>query len=152
MANLDEILKYRCLFTKKVMRKIKRNGEIWKKVCGPLKPLVRQHRQKIKNYVMGKFTHNRAFPSDFYFPHMKYGKYWFHLDFILLLIFLHKTGFRAKKNFRLSRGVAGVAIRSLVEICIDDISALLRATDLRFRLTFVSWVELIHLILRILKF
>jgi hypothetical protein len=63
--------------------------------------------------------------------------------------------------FRLSRGVAGVAgvasvaVRSLVEICIDDISAVFRATDLRFRLSFVSWAGLMYLnylILRILKF
>jgi hypothetical protein len=54
---------------------------------------------------------------------------------------------RAKKIVRLSRGV----VRSLVKIYIDDISAVLRATDLRFRLPFVSWAELMHLILRILK-
>jgi hypothetical protein len=59
-----------------------------------------------------------------------------------------------KKKFRLSRGVvgiAGVAVRSLIEICID-ISAVLRAPDLRFQLPFVSWSGLMHLILRILKF
>jgi hypothetical protein len=39
-----------------------------------------------------------------------------------------KNQFRAKKKFRLSRSVAGVANRALVEICIDDISAALKAT------------------------
>jgi hypothetical protein len=57
-----------------------------------------------------------------------------------------------KKKIRLSRGVAGVAVRALVEICVEDISAVLRATDLRFRLSFVTWAGLMHLILRILKF
>jgi uncharacterized membrane protein YwzB len=45
-----------------------------------------------------------------------------------------------QKKIRLSRGVvgiAGVAVWSLVKICIDDISAVLKATDLRFRLIFV---------------
>jgi hypothetical protein len=37
-----------------------------------------------------------------------------------------------------TRGVATVAVRALVEICIDDIPAVLRATDLRIRLPFVS--------------
>jgi hypothetical protein len=59
-----------------------------------------------------------------------------------------KNEFRAKFFFRLSRRFA---VRSLVEICIDDISAVLRATDLRFQLSFVSWAGLMHLILRILK-
>jgi hypothetical protein len=55
------------------------------------------------------------------------------------------------KIFCLSRGVvvvAGVAVRALIEICIDDISAVLRTTDLRFRLAFVSWAGLMHLIFR----
>jgi hypothetical protein len=52
------------------------------------------------------------------------------------------------KNFRLSRGVA---VRALVKICVDDISAVLRASDLRFLLPFVSWAGLMHLILRNLK-
>jgi hypothetical protein len=78
--------------------------------------------------------------------------------FVLLQIFTFydflylKNKFRTKKHFRLSRGVAviaGVAVRALVEIYIDDISAALRATDLRFRLPFVSWAGLMHLILRI---
>jgi hypothetical protein len=66
---------------------------------------------------------------------MKYGKNWFHFQFFLLLIFAFydflyiKYKFRAKKKFRLSRGVAVVAVRTLVEICIDDISVVLRATD-----------------------
>jgi hypothetical protein len=77
---------------------------------------------------------------------MKYGKYWFHLTF---MPFMPKNKFRAKKKIRLSRGVA---VRALVEICVDDISAVLKATDLRFWLPFVSWTELMHLILRILKF
>jgi hypothetical protein len=64
-----------------------------------------------------------------------------------------KNKFRAKTNSSLSRDVAGVVVRLLVEICIDNISAFLRATDLRFRLPFVSWADgLIHFILRILKF
>jgi hypothetical protein len=57
-----------------------------------------------------------------------------------------------KNFFYRSRGVAGFAVRSLVEICIDNISAVLRATGLRFRLPFVSWAGLMHLIIRILKF
>jgi hypothetical protein len=48
---------------------------------------------------------------------MKYGKYWFHLqkkNYILQIFtsqdFLYlKNEFRAKKNFRLSRGVARIA-------------------------------------------
>jgi hypothetical protein len=47
-----------------------------------------------------------------------------------------------RKKIRLPRGVAGVAsvaVRSLIEIFIDDISAIFRATDLRIRLPFVSW-------------
>jgi hypothetical protein len=88
--------------------------------------------------------------SNYYFPHIKYGKYWFHLQkkILLLLIFTFydflylKYEFRAKKKFRLSRGVVEVAVRSLVEICIIDISADLRAKNLRFRLTCVSWAEL----------
>jgi hypothetical protein len=65
-----------------------------------------------------------------------------------------KTSLERKKKFRLSRGVAGdagIAYRALVEICVDDISAVLRAKDLKFRLPFVIWVGLMHLILRILK-
>jgi hypothetical protein len=60
-----------------------------------------------------------------------------------------KTSLERNFFFRLSRGVA---VRVLVEICVDDISAVLRATDLRFLLPFVSWAGLMHLILRILKF
>jgi hypothetical protein len=62
-----------------------------------------------------------------------------------------KMGLERKNIFRLSRGVAGIAVRSLVELCIGDISAVLRATDLRFWLPFVSWAGLMHLLLRILK-
>jgi hypothetical protein len=51
--------------------------------------------------------------------------------------------------FRLSRGVA---VRALVEMCVDDISAVLSAADLRFQPPFVTWAELMHLILRIFKF
>jgi hypothetical protein len=70
---------------------------------------------------------------------------------------IHVLGFLIPKKMSLERKQIfrpsyGVAVRSLVEICIDDISAILRATDLRFRLPFVSWAELMHLILRILKF
>jgi hypothetical protein len=84
---------------------------------------------------------------------MKYGKYWFHLQLLFFIANFHVLGlvtykFRAKKKIRLSRGVA---VRVLVEICIDDISAVLRTTDLRFWLPFVSWAGLMHLILRILK-
>jgi hypothetical protein len=60
-----------------------------------------------------------------------------------------KTSLERKRISRLSRVVA---VRVLVEICVDDISAVLRAADLRFRLPFVSWARLMHLILRILKF
>jgi hypothetical protein len=67
--------------------------------------------------------------------------------FHVLGLFIPKMSLE-RKNFRLSRGIA---VRSLVEICIDDISAVLRATDFRFGLHFVSWAELMHLILRILK-
>jgi hypothetical protein len=49
------------------------------------------------------------------------------------------------KKIRLSRGVA------VGRYFIDDISAFLRATDLRFRLTFVSWAGLMHLIQNYLK-
>jgi hypothetical protein len=42
--------------------------------------------------------------------------------------------FVPRKKIRLSRGVAGVVVRALVEICIGDISAALTTTDLRFRL------------------
>jgi hypothetical protein len=75
----------------------------------------------------------------------------FIADFHVLGIFIPKNKFRSKKKSRLSRGVAVVAVRALVEICIDVISAVLRATDLRFRLPFVTWARLMHLILRILK-
>jgi hypothetical protein len=57
------------------------------------------------------------------------NQYFPHIPFVA-----RKNEFRAKK-IRLSRGVA---VRLLVEICIDDISTVLRATDLRFRLSFVS--------------
>jgi hypothetical protein len=86
----------------------------------------------------------------FYFPLMQYEKYWFRLQKKKknLQIFTFQDFLYLK--FRLSRGVAGVAVRALVEICVDDISAVLRATD--FRLPFISWAGLMHLILRILKF
>jgi hypothetical protein len=60
-----------------------------------------------------------------------------------------KMSLERKKKLCLSRGVAGVvgvAVRALVEIGVDDISAVLRATDLRFQLAFVSWAGLMHLI------
>jgi hypothetical protein len=60
-----------------------------------------------------------------------------------------KMSLERKNYFRTARGVA---VRLLVEICIEDISAVLRATVLRFRLFFVSWAGLMHLILRIKKF
>jgi hypothetical protein len=47
---------------------------------------------------------------------MKYGKYWFHLqkkiiaNFHVLGLFIPKNEFRAKKLFRLSRDVAGLAV------------------------------------------
>jgi hypothetical protein len=53
-----------------------------------------------------------------------------------------------RKKIRLSRGVA---VRVLDEICMHDISAVLRAIDLRFRLPFIIQAGLMHLILRILK-
>jgi hypothetical protein len=47
---------------------------------------------------------------------MKYGKYWFHLQKNIFIANLHVLGqfipkneFRAKKNIRLSHGVAGIA-------------------------------------------
>jgi hypothetical protein len=73
----------------------------------------------------------------------------FIANFHVLGFLYQKTSLERKKNVRLSRGVAG---RALVEICTDDISAVLRATDLRFWLSIVSWAGFMHLILRILKF
>jgi hypothetical protein len=69
-----------------------------------------------------------------------------------------KIQLRAKKKFRLLRGVvvvaivAGVAVRVLIEICIDDISAVLRAKNMKYWLSFIIWPGLMHLILRILRF
>jgi hypothetical protein len=76
-----------------------------------------------------------------------YFLYFTLLYFTLLYLYL-KNKLRAKK-IRLSRGVA---VRALVEICIDDISAVLRATYSRFQLTFPIWAGLMHLLLRIFKF
>jgi hypothetical protein len=45
----------------------------------------------------------------FYFPHMKYGKYWFHLqkkNSRFRTFYTKKTSLEQIKNFRLSRGVA----------------------------------------------
>jgi hypothetical protein len=67
----------------------------------------------------------------------------FIANFHVLELFIPKNKLRAK-NFRLSRGVSGVAVWELVEICIDDISAVFRATALRFRLPFVNWAGLMH--------
>jgi hypothetical protein len=64
-------------------------------------------------------------------------------NFHIVGLFIPKNKFIAKKMFRLSRGVAVVAVRVLVKICIDDISAVLRA-DLRFRLLSVIWAGLMH--------
>ena len=86
---------------------------------------------------------------------MKYGKVLVsrreNQKFFLLIFtfydFLYlKNMIWAKKNFRLSRGVA------VREICIDDISAVLSATAYKFRLPLVVCAGLMHLILRILKF
>jgi hypothetical protein len=52
---------------------------------------------------------------------MKYGKYWFHLQKFFLGLFMPKKQVQSEKKFRLSRGVAGVAVRALVEIYVDDI-------------------------------
>jgi hypothetical protein len=84
---------------------------------------------------------------------MKYGKYLFHLQKKNIASF-HVFGlFIPKKSDalegRLSRGVA---VRVLGEFCMHDISAILGATDLRFRLPIIIWAGLMHLILRILKF
>jgi hypothetical protein len=76
------------------------------------------------------------------------SKKYFLLQIFTFSDFLYKKKFRTKKNFRLSRGDA---VRALVKFCNEDNSAV-RATDLRFRLPFVIWAGLIHLILRILKF
>jgi hypothetical protein len=65
-------------------------------------------------------------------------KYFFIANFHVLGLFIIPKKQVSEKNIRLSRGVAVVAVRVLVEICIDDISTDLRATDLRFRLPFVS--------------
>jgi hypothetical protein len=63
-------------------------------------------------------------------------KYWFHLQKKILL----KNEFRAIKKFRLSRGVAD---RSLVEICIDNISAVLRfEISVTFRQ--LGWIDEPH--------
>jgi hypothetical protein len=68
---------------------------------------------------------------------MKYGKYWFHLQKIFFIASLHVLGLfipkkqvETKKKFRLAR----VAVQIFDEICMHDISAVLRATDFRFRL------------------
>jgi hypothetical protein len=56
-------------------------------------------------------------------------------------LIIPKNMFRAKK-IRLSRGVA---VQSLIEIRIDDISAVLRATDLRSAtLHQVGWIDAPH--------
>jgi hypothetical protein len=68
---------------------------------------------------------------------------------------MESIGFSYKKYFSLCHvavGIAVVAVRALVEICIDDILAVLKATDLRFQQSLVIWAGLIDLILRILKF
>jgi hypothetical protein len=82
---------------------------------------------------------------NFYFP-------LFFANFHVLELFMPQKPDKSEKQIYfclLSRGVAG---RALVEICIEDISAAFRATDLRFRLFFVIWAGLMHLILRILKY
>jgi hypothetical protein len=91
---------------------------------------------------------------------MKYENYWYHLQFFFIANF-HVLGlFMPKKQVQSEfffpsvtvAGVAGVALRALVEICVDDISAVVRTTDFRFPLPLISWAGLMHLILRILKF
>jgi hypothetical protein len=52
-------------------------------------------------------------------------KMFFIAYFHVLGLFIPKNKFKAKKNFRLSRGVASVTVRSLVEICIEHEHALL---------------------------
>jgi hypothetical protein len=73
----------------------------------------------------------------------------FIANFHVLGLLMLKKLVISEKKIRLP---SGVAVRPLVEICVDDISAVLEATDLRFRLSFVGWAGLMHLILRILKF
>jgi hypothetical protein len=68
-------------------------------------------------------------------------------NFHVLELFVPKEHIKSEFLYRLSRGV----VRALVEICIDDISAVLRATNLRFQLPFIIWAGLMHLILKILK-
>jgi hypothetical protein len=76
---------------------------------------------------------------------MEYG---FTCNFFLLQIFTFldfsylKTSLERNKNFRRSRGVA---VRALVEICVDDISAVLRATDLSsITLRHLGWINAPH--------
>jgi hypothetical protein len=54
--------------------------------------------------------------------------HFFIANFHVLGLFVPKKQVQSEKNFRLSRdvvGVAGVAVRALVVICVDDISAVL---------------------------
>jgi hypothetical protein len=70
----------------------------------------------------------------------------FIANFNDLGLLIPKIQNKSEKKFRLSRGVV---VRALNEIYIDDISAVLRATDLGFHLPFIMWAGLMHLILRI---
>jgi hypothetical protein len=57
----------------------------------------------------------------------------FYCKFSRLRLFIPKKQVKSKKKIRLSRGVAGVAVRALVEIFVDDISAYhTNHTDLKF--------------------
>jgi hypothetical protein len=53
---------------------------------------------------------------------------------------------RLKKKIRLPRGVAGVAVRSLVEICIDDISDRLKGYRFEISATLrqLGWIDTPH--------
>jgi hypothetical protein len=104
--------------------------------------------------------------SDFDFPHLKYyfppiwkvlwkyGKYWFWVtckkrkkmiaNFHVLGLFISKKQVRSENQFQ----SATRRCRFLLdEICIDDISAALRATDLRFWLPIylhLGWIDAPH--------
>jgi hypothetical protein len=83
------------------------------------------------------------FKTHFYFPHMKYGKVLVSLPknkknknllfFTFYDILYLKNMFRAKKNFRLSRGIAAAAID---RICRVDFSVVSRDRELKF------WIQL----------
>jgi hypothetical protein len=86
----------------------------------------------------GVYTDFSIFCTDFYFPHMKYGKVLVSLPknqkkkiafFHVLGLIIPNNMFRAKKKIRLSRGVAAAAVD---RICRVDFSVTLRDRELKF--------------------